>query len=106
MTTFHPYAIRRADGGVTILQVLAGVDPEGEVEKWKGTADPSWLPVVDWGFVRPEEIPADRKHRNAWKFENGRVAVDAQKAAAIDALPRVKTIEDRLQDLERARVSR
>lgn len=106
MATFHPYAIQRADGGMTILQVLAGVDPAEEVAKWEGTADPSWLPIVEWRAIKREEIPQSRGHRNAWKIENGKIAIDPARAAQIDATPKIKTIEERLADLERARVSR
>ena len=106
MATFHPYAIQRADGGVTILHVLAGVDPADEVKKWEGTADPAWLPIVDWAAIKREDIPQDRSHREAWTVNKGKIATDAVKAAVIEARPRVKTLEERLQDLERGRVSR
>lgn len=76
-------AIERADGGVSVMDLVPGADPQAEVEKWAETADPAWLPVSGYREVRAEDVPQDRTFRRAWKVDGKSVAVDIEKARAL-----------------------
>lgn len=75
--------IKRADGGVSIGEMLEEVNAEEEVEKWKSGVDPSWLPCTFEVRDSAAGIPTDRTFRNAWTFSGGAVSHDIEKCRGI-----------------------
>lgn len=76
------HIIRRADGGVSILQMLDDADFAEEFDKWKAVADPAWLPAAIT-IVDDDEVPADRTFRNAWTHDGKTFGVDISKAQEV-----------------------
>lgn len=99
--------INRADGGVSICVLVKGAKPAEVVEKWKTTADPSWLPVT-WREIKQSDVPASRRWRNAWTDAgSGPLTVDEGKAREIrkQELLRIRntilaTLGDEIQDAQ------
>jgi hypothetical protein len=86
-------AIARPDGGVSIMHFVTEQKRNGDDPGWRREASAeninaeiakAGIPSTGWRIIDPSEIPQDRKHRNAWKDDNGRLAIDPDKAAAID----------------------
>jgi hypothetical protein len=65
------FAIKRADGGVSIMHFkgrevtdeetgavsVVYPDPKPWLPGWEATADPSWLPIVSFEEIAPEDLP-------------------------------------------------
>ncbi len=97
MTTF---ALERHDGGVEIMQLIDETsDPSKELAKW-----PAERQVEIRGFreIDPNDIPADRTHRDAWKHD---FTVDTVKVAAINLEKRrdQAVADAKLADLKKIR---
>ncbi len=75
------YALRRADGGVSILRLIGEADLSAELAKWEAVADPAWLPVQA-APIDESDIPADRTFRDAWTHD-GSINVDMPKAREV-----------------------
>jgi hypothetical protein len=105
---FQKVVVVRADDGVSVLDValqtedvdvvdvyntLLEADPdlrwESYIESWvlecinniTSTWEPEWLPIKSWRLALPEEIPASRAYRNAWRC-NGEGVVACDMAVA------------------------
>ena len=68
------YAIYRADGGVSIMQLNDDEKLPGQLKRWSETADPSWLPIAGVVAITQEDLPP-RKLRNAWRHGQGSQAL-------------------------------
>lgn len=86
-------AISRPDGGVSIMQFITAQKRNGADPGWTREASPeninaeiakAGIPSTGWRIIDDSEIPQDRSFRDAWKDEGGRLAIDPEKAAAID----------------------
>lgn len=75
------HIIKRADGGVSIIDLVDGSDVGEEFAKWESTADPTWLPATV-EEINPASIPKDRTFRDAWTHGDG-IVVDMPKAQEV-----------------------
>lgn len=57
------YMLKRSDGGVSIMRLLAETDVVVELSKWPVVERQS---IVSWREVQPEAVPSDRTFRGAW----------------------------------------
>jgi hypothetical protein len=72
--------IERPDGGVSIMTVYdLDTTAEAEVAKWEGTNGPA----TGYHVAGPGDVPTDRAFRDAWKVDEGLVAVDMPRAREI-----------------------
>jgi len=115
MNTFNRYDAQRIaiafdDGTIGVMQFItrawndAVPLDEQEVYEREATDEAiereiakSPLPkaVTSWRRVRPEDLPASRENRDAWRDDGVRVAVDPTKIR-----PNVPTLEERIAALE------
>lgn len=91
------FAIPRADGGVSVVCIVGG-DLEKAVEKWKQTAEQSWLPARDPVEIDPSDLPG-RRWRSAWVFRGGRCHVDEGRAREARAKELLRLRDKRLERL-------
>lgn len=68
-----PIVIKRADGGVSILQLIEGTDVDAEIEKWKVSSPGEY---VSHREMADSAIPADRTFRNAWSDTTAKKVID------------------------------
>jgi hypothetical protein len=84
-------AIARADGGLTILQLVTKERRNGETVWEQEPTDEAIAAViakadldcVSWRRITAADIPADRYFRNAWTDGGAAIAVDMPKARDI-----------------------
>jgi hypothetical protein len=72
--------IARTDGGVSVMQVVEGADPDECLNKWKASHAGEY---VSHRVGSLDELPNERTFRNAWKADAARVDVDMPKARNI-----------------------
>jgi hypothetical protein len=90
-------AIAREDGGVSIMKIrwADGGSPEavaGEIEKWQSTSD---VKATGSWIIAEEDIPADRRFRDAWVHAGeGKCRVDMERARALHT-SRIRAARDR-----------
>ena len=82
-------AIKRGDGGVSIMQVAEGADVAECIAKW---AQSHAAGYAGHESVRAEDVPADETFRNAWKLDGG-IKVDMDKAREIH-MSRIRAARD------------
>ena len=74
----------RIDGGISVVTPVRNTYPRIEELTDEEVEQRAWdkLPddAINPKFVEETEIPSDRTFRNAWKVEDGSVAVDMGKA--------------------------
>jgi hypothetical protein len=88
--------IEREDGGVSVMRLLDGaVNIRDEVAKWQAVSP--WK-AVRWRKVAADDIPADRTWRDAWRAQEGKIAVDRGAAEAVH-MNRIRAARNR--ELER-----
>lgn len=84
--------ISRADGGLSVIQLLTAASSSAELAKWQANADPSWLPVVTTRVVTDPAFP-DRSsvqgtfiaNRAAW-YDNGTaIAINATRLSTLES---------------------
>lgn len=86
------YMITRADGGVSIMQLLDDkATPESEIAKWPEALR---LSVVSVEPINIEAIPSDRTFRDAWCKAGGGIGVSMNKARQVH-MGRIREVRDR-----------
>lgn len=84
-------SISRADGGLSIMQfVTKGLLNESVVFEREASDEniadeiaKAQIDAVEWRRIGPDEVPADRTFRNAWKDDGKALGVDLPKARDI-----------------------
>lgn len=74
------YALKRTDGGVTILTTVGDATPEDCIAKWP-EADRAAVVSID--PIDPADIPQDRTFRDAWTLDGRGITHDMPKARDI-----------------------
>lgn len=69
-----PIVIKRADGGVSIMELLQGKDVPKEIKKFKQSSPD--IDIVSWREFNDEEMPTDRTFREAWSDTTPEFKID------------------------------
>jgi hypothetical protein len=72
-------AIKRTDGGVSIMDLQQGADINAEIEKW----ETSGFKAISWREIAETDIPADRTFRVALTDNGVQLTHDMPKARDI-----------------------
>lgn len=86
--------VQRADGGVSVL--TAG---KGYTLDYAQNDNPA-LKGRPYKDMDKSDIPSDRKYRNAWKLGKDEIVIDGVKKEAIDSKLAIKTLQERIIELE------
>lgn len=81
-------AIKRTDGGISIMNVFDDANVDDEIEKWSTVHVNEY---VSHKSIDPALIPSDRTFRNAWKED---LTVDMVKARTIH-MDRIRVVRDK-----------
>lgn len=65
-------AIKRKDGGLSLMTLIGGGTVMEEVEKWKG-CHPDELEHV--AYIADQDLPKDRSRRSEWVLRDGKVVI-------------------------------
>lgn len=69
-------AIKRTDGGVSIMTVIGNANVNTCVEQWKAVNEGKY---VSHREMPDEAIPTDRSNREAWADETPELVIDIRK---------------------------
>lgn len=76
------YVVEKTDNTIAILRILdEDSDIETELKKWSPEDQRN---VTKHTLVEENDVPTDYTHREAWRFTDGKIYVDAMKQAEID----------------------
>lgn len=92
-------AIQRSDGGVSIMHVAAGANPEIEVARWR-IACAHLYGYVGHHFITLADAPADREYRNAWTSDGRKITHDMAKARDLHREKMRRARKPRLEQLD------
>lgn len=105
------FVLPRTNGGVDVFTTYVGFDDLTAVQKWLNAPFNSGsftgeIVEIDETTYKAHAASVSRKYRPAWRYDKQAKAfsLDPPTVAAIDARPVVKTVEEKLADLE-AKVS-
>lgn len=86
-----------ADGGVRVTSFASWLSPDRIEAETERVVVEGIVPAgTPWVEMDATELPS-RDQRHKWRHRNGKVVVDP----AVPEPPKVKTVEERLADLER-----
>jgi hypothetical protein len=98
------YALPKVDGGVFVLQVVDdATDPAKEIAKLHPNKRAAFTGAIHEIAEADYRAMPTKGPRGSWKFDNGKLEIDAAKKAEIEARPAPLTIEQRIAALEARR---
>lgn len=102
------YAITRADDEVSLIYFEDASKLEQEIEKWKGTAHSSWLPIRSIDLV-VNSLPSkkERQYRKSWRIKDNRLYINLEtaKGQMLDELRRKRDAALELSDVDQVRLN-